>query len=226
MQIPKRAWAIFVATSTLFFLACQTSSRQPPEAATVEPGTIKVITYHADSGVSFKQRVPFLMNLAKNLGLPVLTGGYPGLYVRVWAWDSSNTKWVINFSQIRSRSACNVLSYTTWTKGSITYIYIHEQRDVSPKSGWANFQCKLHEFNIPEMEMDKLSHERKAQFTSMSYVLFEIDQLNEYRLIEYPDPLLFLREDDACKKVNEFFKFFNSEMGTNIYDIGKVINDH
>ena len=216
MQFRKRNRAILVAAYWVFFLACQTSGPKPPKAETLEPGTTKIITYHADSGVSLKKRVPYIMNFAKNLGLPVLTGGYHGLYVRVWAWDSSNTKWVIDLRRNRTGSACTIISYTTRVKDSVGYIYIHEQRDVSPKSGWVDFQRALQDFHIPEMEMDKLSQERKTQFTSMSYVLFEIDQPNEYRFIEYPDPLFFSNEDPACKRVAQFFTYFNKEMGTNI----------
>ena len=205
-----------VMVAAVLFLACQESSRKPPAAEVLEPGTIKIITYHADSSISFKSKVPFIMNLARNLGLPVLTGGYRGLYIRVWAWDSSDVKWVIDLKQNRRGNSCTMLSYTTRSKDSIAHIYVHEQREVSPRSGWPDFMRKLHEFHIPEMEADKLSNERKTQFTSMSYVLFEIDQEFEYRYIGYPDPAFFSKEDSACKMVNGFFQYFNSEMGTHI----------
>jgi hypothetical protein len=38
------------------------------------------------------------------------------------------------------------------------------------------------------MEKRTLPKDREFSFTSMTYVQFEIDESNEYRYIEYPDP--------------------------------------
>jgi len=39
--------------------------------------------------------------------------------------------------------------------------------------------------------------------------------------MEYPDPYYFKDEDSASAKYTKFIKYFNSEMKTNIYDVGK-----
>jgi hypothetical protein len=83
----------------------------------------------------------------------------------------------------------------------------------------------LEKYHIPEMEKRTLPKGRGYSFTSMTYVQFEIDEPNEYRFIEYPDTLFFRNEDKTSKVVDEFLRYFNTEMGTAIYDAGKVAND-
>jgi hypothetical protein len=205
-------------------LACHGHLSKTSAAEAVEPGTLKVIVYHETPGLSFKDKVGFKRNLAHNLGLPVLTGGYSGLHLRVWARDSTNTTWVIDLRKTSKGCGCTILSYTGRMKDTIYYIYIHEQRDVKPKSDWVNFFNKLEKYHIPEMEKRTLPKDREFSFTSMTYVQFEIDEPNEYRYIEYPDPIFFRNEDKTSKNIDEFFRYFNAEMGTTIYDTGNYEN--
>jgi len=206
-----------IISAYLFLLqACQSSSHKQSVADTLEPGTIRIVSFQRDSTVSAKGIVPRAMNFAKHLGLRELTGRYPGLYIRIWAWDSSNTQWIIDLKKNRTGSACSIMSYTTGEKDGIEHIYIHDQRQVSPKAGWEIFYQTLQKFNIPEMPSDKLSVEEKTDYTSLNFVRFEIDQPNGYRLIEYPDPAIFSKQDSACRLVNEFFLYFNDQMSTHL----------
>jgi len=209
----------------LGLLDCHTRNTKESDLESQKTGTIRTIVFHADSGVSYKHRVALVRNLAKNLGLPVLTGGYPGLHIRVWAWDSTNTKWVIDLKKSFADTSCTVLSYTGGKKDTINYIYIHEQKNVRPKSSWTDFFNSLEKLHIPEMRKTNLFKDRESGFTTMSYVVFEIDEPNQYRLVEYPDPLFFRKEDEACNSIDEFFRYFNKEMGTSIYDAQGATNE-
>lgn len=218
--------AAFVAACIFMLFACTNSSHKnaSQNSPKPEPGTIRVITYRADSEVSYKNKVPYLRTMAKNLGLPILIGGYPGLYMRVWAWDSTNTKWVIDLRKSSTGNACLILSYTEGVKDTAFYIYVHEEKQVVPRSGWPEFFSTLGKFHIPKMEKEKVARDHKDEFTSLAYVQFEVDEPNQYLYVEYPDPSYFRKEDTACALIYGFFEYFNKEMGTNIYEIGKTTN--
>ena len=206
--------------------ACHNRTSASPAAEVAEPGTLKIIVYHEEPGVSYKDRVGTIRNIARNLGLPVLTGGYRGLHVRIWVRDSTKMNWVIDLRKSpRGGSGCTILSYTSRRKDTIQYVYLHEQRDVKPRSGWVNFFDGLQKYHISEMDKGALPNDRESSFTSMDYAVFEIDEPNEYRFVEYPDPLFFRNENKTSKMIDDFFRYFNSEMGTTIYDSGKYAND-
>lgn len=215
---------VFAAICSVFSACNDHLSRTSP-AEIAEPGTLKVIVYHEPPDLSYKDKVGFQRNLARNLGLPILTGGYRGLHIRVWALDSTSTTWVIDLKKSRTGCSCIVLSYTGRMKDSVYYIYLHEQRDVKPKSDWVDFFSGLEKYHIPDMEKRTLAKDREDSFTSMTYVIFEIDEPNEYRYVQYPDPLFFRNEDKTSKMIDEFFRYFNAEMGTTIYDAGKYSID-
>jgi hypothetical protein len=61
---------IVFATTCFVLLACHNRNSKAPALGLPEPGTIKIVIYHEDSGVSYKHKVGYLRNLAKNLGLP------------------------------------------------------------------------------------------------------------------------------------------------------------
>ena len=183
---------------------------------TVEPGTIRVIPYHADLNITYKDKVGTMREWANNLGLPVMTGDYHGLHLRVWAWDSSNAKWVIDLMMRSGSGTCTVLSYTgRRVDSAFGYIYVHEQRKVVPQSGWTSFFNTLRRFHIPEMNEEKLSKDQ-LDFTELPYVWFEIDEPSQYHFVEYPDPFYFRKVDTACASIAEFFIYFNKEMVTKI----------
>jgi hypothetical protein len=215
METSRKKWTYFLSLAVVLSSACRQSTQTSVPAQTVEPGTLKILTFHSDSSIPYKKRVPFINNIAKNIGLPILSGGYLGSYMRIWGWDSSGKKWVVDLSRNHTDTVCDLLSYTMGTKDGNDYVYIHEQQRVVPRSGWIKFLRCIDSFNIPLLPPDRLPRERK-QMTSISYVLFEIDQPNEYRFVEYPDPAYFAKEDLSCKVVAEFIEYFNSEMGTNI----------
>ncbi|HVW63283.1 MAG TPA: hypothetical protein VHC48_24700, partial [Puia sp.] len=50
-------------------------------------GYKNLILYREDTPIGRKEKVLFLRNVARTLHLPVLTGGFQGLYIRIWAWD-------------------------------------------------------------------------------------------------------------------------------------------
>jgi hypothetical protein len=155
------------------------------------------------------------------MGLPLLIGGYQGLFIRIWAWDFGEFKYVIDIRSSPVDSECSIISFKAIKKDTSQYIYIRDRKKVTPKSGWANFFDSLRIFDISEMQSSKLSVEQKGRYTSMEYIQFEIDQPNQYRFFEYLDPMEFKGEDSASKKAYEFIKYFNREMDTHIYDVEK-----
>jgi hypothetical protein len=215
---------MMVFTAICALLSCRRSVSDESKARTPDPGTIKVILYHEAPGVSYKDKVGFKRNLAYYLGLPLLTGGYRGLRVRVWVRDSTDTTWVIDIKKNSAQCGCTILSYTVRKMDSLYYIDLHQQKEYRPKSGWIDFFNELVKYHVPEMEEKTLPEDREASFTSMTYVQFEIDEPNEYHYVEYPDPLLFENEDKASKIIDEFFRYFNQEMGTTIYDSRELHN--
>jgi len=205
----------------LFMLSCNSHREIHPAPDSTEFRKGKVIRFHQDSVVSYKNKVAVMRNIAKNLGLHVLIGGYQGLYMRIWAWDSRNKSYVIDLKRSSSGSACSVLFFTGTRHDSVSYLSIDGKINVTPESGWAFFFKSLEKFDMPEMPIEKLSKEQKYGFSGLRYVQIEVDQPNQYRYLEYADPFYFRKEDSASEKIFQFIMYFNKEMNAHIYDVEK-----
>jgi len=166
-----------------------------------------------------------MRNMAKNLGLPVLIGGFQGLYVRLWSWDSTGDKYVIDIRRTRSDSSCTITCYSGKNHDTVSYLYICDKNNVTPQSGWTAFFNCLEKFSIPKMPIDNISKEEKSDFTDLHYLLFEVDQPYQYRYLEYPDPVYFIKEDSTSANLYAFLKYFNKEMKTHIYNVEKYRSD-
>jgi len=181
----------------------------------------KVRLYKGSFTIQHKDTVSFLRNFAQNLDLPILIGGFQGLYIRIWAWDFGADRYVIDIKKTISGNSCSIISFAVKKKDSSMYIFIHEKKSLVPQSGWVAFFDSLGKYNVPEMKTATLSTEQKGRLTSMEYIQFEIDQPDQYRFFEYLDPFIFRNEDAASQKVYSFLKYFNREMGTHIYNVEK-----
>ena len=209
----------------LILLSCNAHKQNDSHTGNAVIQKERIILYHEDSSISSKDKVPYLRNFAKNLGIPVLLGGYKGLYIRIWAWDFEDNKYIIDINESSSGNACSIISFIPKRKDTGSYIIVLEKRSVTPQSGWKDFFRSLEKYRLPEIKSEKLSKEQKTRFTSMEYILFEIDQPDQYRFYEYPDPFYFKDEDTASANIYNFLKFFNKEMKTNVCDIEKKAKD-
>jgi len=162
----------------------------------------------------------WLRNFAKNLGLPVLLGGYDGLYIRIWAWDFGENMYVIDLVKGPQKNECSIISFVPVIKDSISYILVHERKKVIPISGWNNFFDSLGKYDIITAKSGKYK-ELKIRFTSMENIQFEVDQPNQYRYYKCLDPYYYKDEDTTSAKIYAFLQYFNQEMKTDIYDISK-----
>lgn len=204
----------------LFILAsCNSESASAINMDSTYSLTGKVIVFQGDSNVKYEDNIGSLRTIASNLGIPVLTGGYRGSYIRIWAWDFGEDKFVIDIKRYKRDTTCTIIDFTPVRKKATSYIVIHQKKNITPASGWTKFFDSLD--RVIKMPSAKLTIEQRTNGSASEWIEFEIDQLDEYRFIKFLEPFEFRNEDSTSAKIYSFLTFFNKEMGTNIYDYNK-----
>jgi hypothetical protein len=178
-----------------------------------------LILYREDTPIGRKEKVLFLRNVARTLHLPVLTGGFQGLYIRIWAWDPGENRYIIDIKKSAKGNAASIVAFLPTKKDSSDYILINERRDLTPGSGWNNFFDTVEKYNIAGLGNPKLSVGQLTRYTEMEHIQVEIDQPDRYQLYEYPEPASFKNEDSVSAKIFKFIRYLNKEMKTNIYSV-------
>jgi hypothetical protein len=178
----------------------------------------RMIAYHEDSLVKGSRQQLYLTNVAKFMGLPSITNGSEGLYIRIWIW-SHERKYVINISDNFNKNECDITEFNGTKKDDNDFLVIYrEWKNLSPQSGWDNFTDTMFQFHIPDMESGEIQNKRKEFLTEMAYVQFEIAQPGKYRFYEYLEPSFYRCVDTGSNNVYQFLNFFNKEMKIRVYN--------
>jgi hypothetical protein len=178
----------------------------------------RMIRYQVDSSVHHTRQQLLLWDIAKVMGLPSISHGSAGMYIRIWLWDFG-PRYVLNIIDDGTKKECSIVSWNSKIIDSVGYIVIHDEwKDLKPKSGWSHFFDSLNKFGIPTLTSGKPYPEHKKYLTEMSYVQFEIAQPGKYRYYEYLQPDMYRKVEVGSKKVHDFLKYFNEQMNVHIYD--------
>lgn len=206
----------------LLFFSCTTRRNtgvNDPALDTI-PKEIKVPYQKVTSAGTDDQKL--VQNTAKFMGLPSLSDGHQGLYVRIWLWGLDHIYYVVNIWSNKTEHQCSVVQWTGQTEKEDTNVYIfaiHRQWiNLQPKSGWNNFDSMLVKCQIASLRNGMSSKDMPDIITPAAYVDFEIAQPANYRYYEYLEPSFSRYIDDGSNKVYQFLKFFNREMNVRVYN--------
>jgi hypothetical protein len=178
----------------------------------------KIIPYREDSIVKNDRQQLYLKNVGETIGLPLISNGKDGLYIRIWIWGFRQN-YVVNISKGQKGSECLIVQFSGKKIDSNEYLVIHKQWDnLIPKSGWKIFFDTLEMYQIPVMKSGKRYEDQTDFLTHMTYIQFEIAQLNHYRFYEYLEPSYYRYVDTGSRNVYEFLEYFNREMGVQVYN--------
>lgn len=207
--------AYFILTLTAFFFAVgkgQTNSTQPSFAFvdTTKPFKKEIPTYRNGRVSIFYELVKAKQ---KQLGLDSLENGFDNLQIRVW----------YDFSLVRERKLVVITNKDAiWTAtvynlqvdwdGQTETILSKKVKQVTPKSGWANFSRKL-----LDLEVLTLPHQNDVKgysggFDGRTYNV-EVATKNQYRFYGYWEPQEYRNKFWQAKKMAAILNLLEQELG-------------
>jgi hypothetical protein len=208
-----------VALVSLVLLCCTVPKKN--EAKSAGSDTLakeRIIPYHEDSIVKHSREQLFLANISQLIGLPAITNGNEGLYVRIWIWDGEK-KYIVSVSKDQADNNCHIVEWNSKIKDSAEYLIIHrELKNVQPKSGWKNLWTAVEKFRIADLRSGKSYKAQTSRLTEMAYVQFEIAKPHHYRYYEYLQPSYYRYIDEGSADVYAFLKYLSSEINVPIYN--------
>ncbi len=200
----------------LGFISCHLNDERKIQFAELDtPKYPKILPYTEDSSIRGSRQEPFVKNLGKLMGLPLISGMNSGVYVRIWLW-SGEMKYVLNISDSLKEKTCSVIKFKG--SGDSLIVIHHEWMNLIPKSGWEVFLEHSQMSEILNLQPGRPADEQRYFLTEMAYVQFEISRNGQYRFFEYYEPSFYRFIDTGSMKVYNFLKYFNREMNLNIYN--------
>ena len=177
----------------------------------------KVILYTEDSATAKSADAPFVQNLAKFIGLPQLTKGVEGLWVRIWVWYP-DSNYIITIVNNGLEKKCDIIDFYGKRVDSAQYIAIRKWwTNLVPKSGWNQFFDMMQQHAIATLPPGNTIEELSPDLTGGAYIQFEVAEGNNYRYFKYFQPDFFRYVDSASGHIYEFLKYINTEMNITVY---------
>ncbi|HYF31141.1 MAG TPA: hypothetical protein VD993_08485 [Chitinophagaceae bacterium] len=218
------SWMSSVIALTLLLFSCKAdgdgiSNHGRPATVTDE----RLIPY-SDSGLQALNDAELLKALSQLIGLPDISGGYNGTYVRAWIWDY-DTKCVVNISDDGKIRQCHILDIASRRTDDKDYIVIKKEwTGLQPESGWENFFNEMESRGILLMPAGTYKGEL-ADMTGGWYCEFEVAQGKRYTFFEYFEPDLHRRLHKASRNIHEFLQLINTEMKVQVYSPDEPFKD-
>lgn len=177
----------------------------------------KMIPYLEDSSVLHTRQELYLRNLSELMGLSSLHGRTHEEFIRIWLWDFGE-HYIIDVCRDSSKYSCSLVFWHSKSIDSSLLIVIDKQlKGLMPKSGWDRFFDTLRMYQIENMKSGLPFEKHDRHLTQSSYVQFEVAKEGGYRFYEFLEPSYYRFIESGSNNVYRFLKYFDQEMGVDVY---------